>query len=135
MTSLTLLRHLRVKVKRLEDGMPDHRATFTMNQSWDDVTAFVRMNYFGEYFAVHADDDCLDGCWNETADSAITFDAEVSYFFSDSITLTLGANNIFDQEAEKLPEASYGVLGAQYYESGPFDYNGGFYYGKVTYKF
>lgn len=123
------------KVKRLEDGMPDHRATFTMNQSWDDVTAFVRMNYFGEYFAVHADDDCLDGCWNETADSAITFDAEVSYFFSDSITLTLGANNIFDQEAEKLPEASYGVLGAQYYESGPFDYNGGFYYGKVTYKF
>ena len=124
------------KVKRLEDGMPDHRATFTMSQSWDDVSAFVRMNYFGEYFAVHADDDCLDeGCWNETADSAVTFDAEVSYFFSDSFTISVGANNIFDQEAHELPEASRGVLGAQYYESGPFDYNGGFYYAKLTYNF
>ena len=24
------------------------------------------------------------------------------------------------------------VLGAKYYESGPFDYNGGFYYAKVN---
>ncbi|MCH2056047.1 MAG: TonB-dependent receptor [Thalassotalea sp.] len=121
------------KVRRLEEGMPDQRATFTMSQSWDDVSAFVRMNYFGEYYATHADDTSEWG--SETADSAFTFDAEVSYFFSDSITLTLGANNIFDQEAEELKDGTYGVLGAQYYESGPFDYNGGFYYGKVTYKF
>lgn len=123
------------KVKRLEEGMPQHRATFTITQNWDDVSMFVRANYFGEYFAVHADDDCLDGCWNEIADSAFTFDAEVSYFFTESFKGAIGANNIFDQEAQKLPEASYGVLGAQYYESGPYDYNGGFYYVKLSYLF
>ncbi|MFT5634843.1 MAG: iron complex outermembrane receptor protein [Cognaticolwellia sp.] len=123
------------KVHRLEEGMPDHRATFTISQSWDSVTSFVRVNYFGEYFATHADDTCAIGCWNEVADSAITIDAEVSYFLNDSITLSAGANNLFDQEAQKLPEESYGVLGAQYYESGPFDYNGGFYYVKATYNF
>ncbi|ARD45073.1 TonB-dependent receptor [Colwellia sp. PAMC 21821] len=123
------------KVHRLEEGMPDHRATFTISQSWEDVSAFVRVNYFGEYFATHADDTCAVGCWNETADSAVTIDAEVSYYLNDSITLSAGANNLFDQEAHKLPEESYGVLGAQYYESGPFDYNGGFYYVKATYNF
>ena len=123
------------KVHRLEEGMPDHRATFTISQTWDSVTSFVRVNYFGEYFATHADDTCAIGCWNEIADSAITVDAEVSYFLNDSITLSAGANNLFDQEAQKLPEESYGVLGAQYYESGPFDYNGGFYYVKATYNF
>tara|TARA_R110000737_G_scaffold982_9_gene2865 strand:- start:383 stop:2950 length:2568 start_codon:yes stop_codon:yes gene_type:complete len=123
------------KVHRLEEGMPDHRATFTVSQSWDSVTSFVRVNYFGEYFATHADDTCAIGCWNEVADSAVTVDAEVSYFLNDSITLSAGANNIFDQEAQKLPAESYGQLGAQYYESGPFDYNGGFYYVKATYNF
>ena len=123
------------KVHRLEEGMPDHRATFTISQSWESVSSFVRVNYFGEYFATHADDTCAIGCWNEIADSAVTVDAEVSYFLNDSITLSAGANNIFDQEAQKLPEESYGQLGAQYYESGPFDYNGGFYYVKATYNF
>lgn len=123
------------KVKRLEEGMPQHRATFTITQNWDDISMFVRANYFGEYFAVHADDDCLDGCWNEIADSAFTFDAEVSYFFTESFKGAIGANNIFDQEAQKLPSSSYGVLGAQYYESGPYDYNGGFYYVKLSYLF
>ncbi|SEK69138.1 iron complex outermembrane recepter protein [Colwellia chukchiensis] len=123
------------KVHRLEEGMPDHRATFTISQSWENVTSFVRVNYFGEYFATHADDDCAIGCWNEIADSAVTVDAEVSYFLNDSITLSAGANNIFDQKAQKLPADSYGVLGAQYYESGPFDYNGGYYYVKATYNF
>jgi len=123
------------KVHRLEEGTPEHRATFTISQSWESVTSFVRVNYFGEYFATHADDACAIGCWNEIADSAITIDAEVSYFLNDSITLSAGANNIFDQEAQKLPSESYGQLGAEYYESGPFDYNGGFYYVKATYNF
>ncbi|TWX68448.1 TonB-dependent receptor plug domain-containing protein [Colwellia sp. C1TZA3] len=123
------------KVHRLEEGMPDHRATFTVSQSWENVSTFVRVNYFGEYFATHADDACAVGCWNEMADSAVTVDAEVSYFLNDSITLSAGANNILDQEAEMLPAESYGQLGAKYYESGPFDYNGGFYYVKATYNF
>jgi len=128
------------KVKRLEDGLPAHRGTFTVSQSWDDVNMFVRANYYGEYYAVHVD-------WEATAkdaDSAVTFDAEVSYNINDSFTLSLGAQNMFDQDAElvdfngnggdasDLPNAQWG---GKYYETSPYGFNGGFYYLKGTYNF
>jgi iron complex outermembrane receptor protein len=121
------------KVRRLEEGMPEHRGTFTVAQSWDTVSMFVRANYFGTYYATHADDTSDWG--SETASSAVTIDLEASYFLNDSFTLSAGANNLFDQKAQKLKPGTYGVLGAKYYESGPFDYNGGFYYVKATYNF
>tara|TARA_R110000744_G_scaffold20143_2_gene52901 strand:+ start:6786 stop:9395 length:2610 start_codon:yes stop_codon:yes gene_type:complete len=124
------------KVRRLEEGIPENRATVTIAQNWENITSFVRVNYFGEYFATHADDTCAEPeCLNETGASAVTIDAEVSYLLNDSITLSAGANNIFDQEAQKLSENSSGEFGAQYYESGAFDYNGGYYYVKATYNF
>ncbi|MDP5032459.1 TonB-dependent siderophore receptor [Paraglaciecola sp.] len=122
------------KIRRLEEGQPEHRATFTISQNWDNVSAFIRANYFGEYFAVHAD-DAEPGGWNEMADSAFTIDAEVSYFVTDQITLSAGATNLFDQKAQKLNADSYAAVGGVYYESGPFDYNGGFYYVKASYSF
>ena len=122
------------KVRRLEEGIPEHRGTFTIYQNWDDVSMFIRANYFGEYFAVHADEN--DPQWTETADSAITIDAEMSYFVNDAWKVAAGANNLFDQEAQKLQKGgAYGAIGGVYYESGPFDYNGGFYYMKATYSF
>jgi iron complex outermembrane receptor protein len=121
------------KVKRLEKGMPNYRSTFTVSQDWDAVSMFVRANYFGNYFATHADDTSFG--WSGLASSEITMDLEVNFFLSDQITLSAGANNILDQKAEKLKPAAYGVVGGVYYESGPFDYNGGFYYVKASYNF
>jgi len=122
------------KVNRLERGMPEHRATVTVAQNWDLISTFVRVNYFGEYFAVHADDAGAGG-WNQMADSAFTIDAEVSYYINDSFTVALGAKNLLDQKAQQLPTASYGQIGGKYYESGPFDFNGGSYYVKASYTF
>ncbi|UJF22976.1 TonB-dependent receptor plug domain-containing protein [Shewanella sp. OMA3-2] len=121
------------KVRRLEDGIPAHRATLTWGQNWDDLSMNLRANYFGEYYATHADDTSAWG--SEMASSAVTFDLEVSYTVMDSLTFSVGANNLFDQEAQKLKDGTLGELGAVYYESGPFDYNGGYYYGKVNYRF
>jgi iron complex outermembrane receptor protein len=122
------------KVRRLEEGQPDHRATLTIAQDWEKVSMFVRANYFGEYFAVHAD-DAGEGGWNTVADSAFTLDVEATYFINDELSISAGATNLLDQEAEKLGSDSYSVVGGAYYESGPFDYNGGFYYVKAQYKF
>ena len=94
---------------------------------------FVRVNYFGSYFAVHADDS--SDALTDMASAAATIDVEASYYVNDSITLSAGAVNLFDQEAERLANGIPGILGAKYYESGPFDYNGGFYYLKATYNF
>jgi iron complex outermembrane receptor protein len=121
------------KARRLEDGIPAHRGTLTWAQSWDDLSMTVRSNYFGEYFATHADSE--DAGWSEDAGSAVTFDLDVSYALNDAITLSVGANNIFDKQAQKLQDGALGVVGGVYYESGPYDYNGGYYYGRVNYRF
>jgi len=127
------------KVRRLEEGIPEHRGTLTFAQSWENVSMFVRANYFGEWFATHADEPDVDSSygWSETVSSSVTLDAEVSYFVNDQWTLSAGANNILDTDAQELNKdgGAYSVVGAKFYESGPFDYNGGFYYVKAAYKF
>ena len=125
------------KVKRLEEGLPNHRATFTMDQQWENVSAFLRANYYGEYYAVHAD-------WFGTnADSAMTVDVEVTYDINESFNVSVGAQNIFDQEAEKI-DGSTGavgegvpgnVLGAIYYETSPMGIEGSFWYLSAGYNF
>jgi iron complex outermembrane receptor protein len=126
------------KVRRLEEGIPEHRGTLTFAQNWEDISMFVRGNFFGEWFATHADEPDVDSSygWSETVGASFTLDAEVSYYVNDSWTLSAGANNILDTKAQELQQGgAYSIVGAEYYESGPFDYNGGFYYVKATYNF
>lgn len=120
------------KAERLEEGIPEFRGTLTMAQSWDNISMFVRANYYSEYLAVHADDESV----SERSDAAITLDFEASYYINDAIVISAGANNILDKEAMKMPYAgSQDYAGGVYYETSPFDYNGGFYYVKLRYNF
>lgn len=41
------------------------------------------------------------------ADAAVTVDLEMSYQLLDGLTLAVGANNLFDQEAQKLKEGPW----------------------------
>ncbi|MDP5143440.1 TonB-dependent receptor [Rheinheimera baltica] len=129
------------KVSRLENDLPNHRATLTWNQSYDDWSVFVRTNYFGEYQGVHVD-------WVGTpsepgtevnAKAKVTFDAEFSYFINDEFVVSLGAQNIFDTKPERLNLSAVGepnnAFGGKYYETSPMGINGGYYYLKGTYKF
>jgi iron complex outermembrane receptor protein len=97
---------------------------------------FTRVNYYGEYQGVHVDFDATA----ITADSAVTVDFEMSYFVTEAITLSVGAQNIFDQEATEIdiPDA-VGIpnnnWGGVYYETSPFGINGGLYYVTAAYNF
>ncbi|MFT5851602.1 MAG: iron complex outermembrane receptor protein [Colwellia sp.] len=129
------------KVSRLENDLPNHRATFTWSQSWDEVSFLLRGNYYGEYQGVHVDYDATVN----TGESAITLDAEVSYFINDSFTVSIGAQNLLDQQATKINFTEQGAAdcggcvnnqwGGKYYETSPFGFNGGFYYVKASYNF
>lgn len=128
------------KVKRLEEDLPNHRATATWAQSMDEFSFFTRVNYFGEYQGVHVDYDATA----ITADAAVTVDFELSYFLTENFTLTAGAQNIFDQDAQRIDipadvQASEGISnntwGGVYYETSPFGINGGFYYLQASYSF
>jgi len=122
------------KVSRLENDLPNHRATLTWSQSYDDFSFFVRGNYYGEYQGVHVDYDATIG----DGDAALLFDAEASYFINDSFTVAVGAQNIFDEQATKINRQDGGdnsAWGGVYYETSPFGFNGGYYYVKATYNF
>lgn len=130
------------KVSRLENDLPNHRATFTWAQNWDNVNMFTRVNYFGEFQGVHVD-------WIGTpdepgteinADSEVTVDIEVTYHATDNLRVSLGAQNIFDVypselDFEQQTGAPNNSWGGKYYETSPFGFNGGFYYLKATYSF
>ena len=124
------------KVSRLENDLPNHRATMTWSQSYDNMSFLLRGNYYGEYQGVAVDYDATVN----TGDAAVTVDAEVSYFINDSFTVSLGAQNLLDQEATKINiPAAAGIpnnnWGSKYYETSPFGFNGGFYYIKASYNF
>ncbi|MDO6635370.1 TonB-dependent receptor [Pseudoalteromonas carrageenovora] len=124
------------KVKRLEEDLPNHRATLTWAQQWESISLFTRANYYGEYQGVHVDYDATA----KTADAAVTIDAEITYFLNESVSFSVGAQNLFDQDAEKLDfedrtDIPNNNWGGQYYETSPYGINGGFYYAKATYTF
>ena len=124
------------KVARLEKDLPNHRATFTWGQSWEDWNTFTRVNYFGEYQGVHVDYDATV----KTGSAAFTVDMEVNYNINDSINVAVGAQNLFDQEAERLDFFDHTGIpnnnwGGQYYETSPFGFNGGYWYVKGAYRF
>lgn len=121
------------KVSRLENDLPNHRATLTWAQEWEQLTFLLRGNYYGEYQGVHVDYDLTI----KEGDAAVTIDAEISYFLNDSLSFSAGAQNLFDQEATKVDfeGAANNTWGGVYYETSPFGFNGGFYYVKATYNF
>ena len=130
------------KVSRLENDLPNHRGTFTVSQSWDTVSMFTRVNYYGEYQGVHVDwvGSPDDRGTEINADAKVTVDMEVSYHIDDSFTVSLGAQNIFDTYPNELDfEVNTGAAnnswGGKYYETSPFGFNGGFYYVKANYTF
>jgi iron complex outermembrane recepter protein len=129
------------KVSRLENDLPNHRATIGWQQSWDDWALFVRSNYYGEYQGVHVDwvGSPADRGTEKNAAAKITFDAELTYFLNDNFVVALGAQNLFDAEPEKLDLSGTGLpnnaFGGKYYETSPMGINGGYWYLKGTYKF
>ncbi|WP_286272372.1 TonB-dependent receptor plug domain-containing protein [Thalassotalea hakodatensis] len=130
------------KVSRLENDLPNHRATFTWGQSWDDINMFTRVNYFGEFQGVHVDwIGTPDAPGTEiNADAEVTVDVEVTYHATESFSVSISAQNIFDVypselDFEKQTGSPNNSWGGKYYETSPFGFNGGFYYAKATYKF
>jgi iron complex outermembrane receptor protein len=123
------------KVSRLENDLPNHRATLTWSQNWDKLNFLVRGNYYGEYQGVHVD---YDATVNQ-GKAALTVDVELSYLISDTFTVSVGAQNLLDQQATEIDipgdDLKNNTWGGKYYETSPFGFNGGLYYLKATYNF
>jgi iron complex outermembrane receptor protein len=117
---------------------PNHRAVFSAAYAIGDFTFNARENYYS--------------WWRDEVDypgqkfgSKATSDLDVSYSFSEILTVTVGGSNLFDTHPNKIAQSAsnaiYPVTGStsdgQVYprSGGPFGINGGLWYLRARVKF
>ena len=114
----------------IEAGRPKVRWTFTADHESGPWQILTRLRYYGahvDYAGAGLDDDMMQ------AEARTLVDLEATYSFTDNFALALGAENLLDNEPTR--HKYQGFYGNLYPESTPFDYNGGFYYGRVILNF
>jgi iron complex outermembrane receptor protein len=130
---------------------PNHRATLSTNWTRGPWSFNARENYYSWW--TNAVDYCTtqigSGCNNPTGyqkfGAKFTTDVDISYTFLRYVTLTLGANNLFNTYPDKIANSAVNPVyastlsldnGSVYPRNGgPFGINGGFYYARLKFKY
>ena len=117
---------------------PNHRGNLGATYTLGAFTFNARENYYSWWL----DEVDYPG---QKFGSRVTTDFDVSYTFSETATLTIGATNIFNTHPEKIAMSSSNPIYAltnstadgQVYprSGGPFGINGGLWYARVRFKF
>ena len=124
------------KEKQIEEGLPKLRGSFTVSQHNGDLRGYVRLNHYGSSFEDHADSGSLDiaeGGTPISLGSELTVDVEATYAIDENFEISIGANNLLDAVPDENPWSAN--LGAKYPTTSLIGFNGGFYYGRLNYKF
>jgi iron complex outermembrane receptor protein len=111
------------KLNRLERGLPEQKGSFTVDYSADDWTLMARANYYGEWFQFSP---------NITGDAVVLLDAEFAYNFDGGTAISVGVNNLTDDNG---PVAVGAPSGRSYASTSPYGFNGRFMYAKVSHRF
>ena len=113
-------------IRQIEEGLPKFRSNIGITHSIGKWNFNGRINYFGEYYEAFQDDP--DSPINGQAQ--VTVDAEGTFALTDNVSISLGAENLFNSYPTDNPYGS----GALYAVTAPAGFNGGFYYLKLSYK-
>ncbi len=112
-------------VFNLEENLPKHRATLTLNQKFGKIGTTLRGNFYGSTKDERGP--------REEVDAAMLLDLEVSYPLAENITVIGGANNLLDQYPTKIDTRL--SQGMPYPRRTPIGYLGGMAYLRVIYNF
>ena len=120
---------------QLEENLPNFRFTLTADHQRGPWRVLTRLYFYDEFVEFHLDQDKA----RIDAGKRWFMDAEGSYTFKVGLTVAAGVQNLFDTYPAKNPYAQQrghaGAKGAQYTESSPYGFNGGFYYFRALYAF
>ncbi len=115
-------------VFNFENNQPEWRATVTGTHEVGKWGLLARASVFGPYarqatgtpFAI------------QEYDPEVFYDAEVTYNLTDSYKIAVGGRNVFDQ----YPDPNrINTTNGRIYSDGAVDWQGGFYYARLTYSF
>ena len=112
------------RVEALEDLLPNVKGNVSWSHTQGKWRTLLRANYYGGWKSTSNGYD---------VDAATLVDAQVSYQLTDSLELTAGVDNLFDEYPDKTPNP--GGLGQLYPEDSPFGFNGGMWYLQGRYAF
>ncbi|RMD99019.1 MAG: ferric enterobactin receptor, partial [Calditrichaeota bacterium] len=113
---------------RLEDALPHQKVSLSARYSVGPFSGLLRATYFGsiKYRPTNPQND-------ETFGAKTLFDVDLAYQFAKNLTLSIGANNVFNTFPDKHKKTAN-------YSKGRFPYsrrvtqfgmNGGFYYTRL----
>ncbi|TQV69923.1 TonB-dependent receptor [Exilibacterium tricleocarpae] len=122
------------RIRELEESLPESRLTLTTLHTSGDWSFMLRGNYYDETFEFVFNDTSVP----VTTPSLFVVDAEVGYQVTESISLNVGAKNLFDERPDEwsVPQADEsvwtgrtpGFLGAIYPLNSAAGFNGAYYY-------
>jgi iron complex outermembrane recepter protein len=117
---------------------PRHRVILSGGLQIGDFSLNARENYYSSW-SVQADYP------GQRFGAKFTSDLDVSYTFAEHVTLTVGANNLFNTKPDRIAPTTANPIYAltnstgdgQIYprSGGPFGINGGFWYGRIKFKY
>ncbi|MBB1269100.1 TonB-dependent siderophore receptor [Shewanella sp. SR44-3] len=102
---------------------PDYRWTAGVDWGYQDFQTSARINYIGEY------QDNIDAGAEGMIDAMVTLDMNVTYIGFDKWSLTLGANNMLNEEP---PFSAADFMG---YDQSTHSAVGALWYAKASYRF
>ena len=111
------------RVYRLEEALPNFRASLSGSHPFGKVRSLLRATLYDGWYDVGDDFDYP---------GRVIVDAELAVDLSNSASITLGAQNLLNAYPDVSPNALN--VGAQYPESTPFGFNGGYYYVRMNYS-
>jgi iron complex outermembrane receptor protein len=118
------------RIRMIEDNLPAHRASLSINQLFNHVSSNIRLNFYDGFYEDHL--DAAAGL-DIYAGSELTLDVDVSYQLNANFKLSVGAKNLFDNRPDNNPFS--GEAGALYPATSPLGINGGFYYMRGVYEY
>ena len=97
----------------IENGDPEFRANFTGRHSWaNDVTATLRGNWYGDYKVTDIFFSQI-----QDMDGNVFWDVDVTWDVNETLSVTLGGNNIFDEFPDPSPDFLFRSCCGQVYDT------------------
>ncbi|MCI4643522.1 MAG: TonB-dependent receptor [Hyphomonadaceae bacterium] len=116
-----------------ENYDPKWRSAITATHEFGSFTVLGRANYYGSH--ENSDSGGADGNIQEY-DPVVMIDLEGSWQATDLVKLSLGARNVFDEYPDEADKSIGDACCGRVYESGLIvDWQGGFYYARVSAEF
>lgn len=120
----------RINVKTYEEGTPKDKFTGTLNWAHGPFGATVRAIRYGDVL-VPSSNPAND----YTIEPNTLVDLEGRYTWNDRVTISLGADNLFDEYGTPAPAAQNGTGNTPFSGYIPYGSSGRFVYGKASVKF